>query len=46
MIEWLFDTMVVNNYEILLLVGGWVVTGVIALIWEYKYLDIRKKRKG
>ena len=42
--NWLFEQMKIYNYEIVLLILGWVITCIITLILEYKYLNLRKKK--
>jgi hypothetical protein len=43
--NWLFEQMYIFKYEIVLFITGWVITSILALILEYKYLNLRKKKR-
>lgn len=45
MIDWLSEKILVYNYELASLILGWVLTIVIVLILEYKYLCLRKRKR-
>ena len=43
MTQWFLETMVVAHYSMVIIFLGLVIVGIIALVLEYKYLDLRKK---
>lgn len=46
MTQRLFETMVVSHYSMVIIFLGFSVVCAIALILEYKYLDLRKKYRN
>ena len=45
MVQWLSETMVVTHYSMVIIFFVLIIVGIIALVLEYKYLDLRNKSR-